>query len=136
VIDELTEGLGDYLASKGLRSVGDLVGKAVPAFREWGELDLNYHVVAEIDSATCIGCQLCVVACHDGAHQCVHPGREKDARGVFVPWVDEPECVGCNLCALVCPVDGCITMVERRRAPQTDTWNDRVRDGRDGAAHS
>ncbi|MBZ0267582.1 4Fe-4S binding protein, partial [bacterium] len=48
-----------------------------------------------------------------------------------VPWVDETECVGCNLCALVCPVDGCITMVERRRAPETDTWNDRVERGDD-----
>ena len=48
-----------------------------------------------------------------------------------VPWVDETECVGCNLCSLVCPVDGCISMVEQRRAPDEDTWDQRVRDGRD-----
>ena len=112
---------------KGMASVGDLVGAAVPAFKEWGELDLNHHVVAEIDGTTCIGCQLCVVACHDGAHQCIHP-REDDSR---VPWVDEAECVGCNLCQLVCPVDGCIEMAERRRGPESDTWNDRITDGRD-----
>ncbi len=131
IVDDLVEGLDEYLRAKGMHSVGELVGRAVPAFREWGELDLNYHVIAAIDSTTCIGCQLCVAACHDGAHQCVHPGTERNARGVFVPWVDEPECVGCNLCALVCPVDGCITMVERRRAPEVDTWNDRVRERRD-----
>ena len=45
--------------------------------------------------------------------------------------VDETDCVGCNLCALVCPVHDCITMVERRRAPEVETWNDRVADGRD-----
>jgi dihydropyrimidine dehydrogenase (NAD+) subunit PreA len=48
-----------------------------------------------------------------------------------IPWVDETECVGCNLCSLVCPVHGCITMAERRRAPETDTWNERVATGRD-----
>ena len=47
-----------------------------------------------------------------------------------VPWVDETECVGCNLCALVCPVDGCIEMVEQRRSPQRESWNDRVAQGR------
>jgi dihydropyrimidine dehydrogenase (NAD+) subunit PreA len=130
IIDDLREGLDEYLETKGMRSVGELVGCAVPAYRDWGDLDLNYHVIAAIDSATCIGCQLCIAACHDGAHQCIHPAKEKNARGVLVPWVDVPECVGCNLCALVCPVDGCISMIERRHAPNVETWNDRVREGR------
>ena len=107
---------------------------------------MNYHVIAEIDEAKCISCQLCVVACHDGAHQCIHapgiaplaghvaPRAEVAAQRAAkaspdepyrVPWVDETECVGCNLCALVCPVEGCIEMVERRRAPERESWNDR-----------
>jgi dihydropyrimidine dehydrogenase (NAD+) subunit PreA len=152
IVDDLVEGLANYLAERKMKSVCDLVGAAVPAFKEWGDLDLNYHVVAEIDEATCIGCQLCVVACHDGAHQCVHPpgaaaipghvapmAAVAAAKAVAapshaayrVPWVDETECVGCNLCALVCPVEGCIEMVERRRAPHPDSWNRRVAEGRD-----
>ena len=152
IVEDLIDGLDGYLASKNMSSVGELVGAAVPGFKEWGELDLNYHVVAEIDEGKCIGCQLCVVVCHDGAHQCVHePGKTAIAGHVApmaevaarkatsasvdapyrVPWVDETECVGCNLCALVCPVHDCITMVERRRAPEVETWNDRVADGRD-----
>jgi dihydropyrimidine dehydrogenase (NAD+) subunit PreA len=152
IVEDLIEGLSDYLDGHGMKSVGELVGRAVPGFREWGELDLNYHVVAEIDADTCIGCQLCHVACHDGAHQCIHlPGTSAIAGHVApqaaeatrlaaaapadepyrVPWVDETECVGCNLCALVCPVDGCITMAERRRAPEADTWNDRMARGED-----
>jgi dihydropyrimidine dehydrogenase (NAD+) subunit PreA len=50
--------------------------------------------------------------------------------GDRVPWIDEPECVGCNLCQLVCPVPGCITMVEQRKGPP-ETWNDRVKAGKD-----
>jgi dihydropyrimidine dehydrogenase (NAD+) subunit PreA len=152
IIDDLVEGLDDYLASKSMAGVGELVGRAVPGFKQWGELDLNYHVVASIDADTCIGCQVCHVACMDGAHQCIHlPGEvaidghqapmaqeaaDKTAAAPAddpyrVPWVDETECVGCNLCALVCPVENCITMVEKRRAPETDTWNARVAEGRD-----
>jgi dihydropyrimidine dehydrogenase (NAD+) subunit PreA len=152
IVDDLIEGLSEYLDSKGMRSVSALVGAALGGFREWGDLDLHYHVVAEIDEALCIGCQLCQVACHDGAHQCIHlpgtaanpghvaPRAEEAARRARaakpdepyrVPWVDETECVGCNLCALVCPVEDCITMVERRRAPDVETWNDRVRRGTD-----
>jgi len=129
IVDDMIEGLNDYLDEKGMAGVSDLVGAAVPAFKEWGDLDLNFHVVAEIDAEKCIGCDLCHVACHDGAHQCIHLPDTQD-QGIRVPWVDEPECVGCNLCALVCPVVDCITMVEKRRAPEPETWNDRVAAGR------
>ena len=152
IVEDMIDGLGAYLAEREMKSVGELVGAALPAFKDWGDLDLNYHVVAKIDEAKCIGCNLCFVACHDGAHQCIHrPGTpaiaghvapmarvaaEKAAKAspeapYRVPWVDETECVGCNLCALVCPVHDCITMVERRRAPEAETWNDRVAAGRD-----
>ncbi len=152
IIEDLCEGLEGYLAEKNMSSINDLVGVAAPRFKEWGELDLNHHAVAEIDADLCIGCQLCIVACDDGAHQCIHqPGVDPIAGHVApmaaeaakraahagadepyrVPWVDETECVGCNLCNLVCPVEGCITMVERRRAPEKDTWNQRVAEGRD-----
>jgi len=152
IIDDLVEGLDEYLASKGMAKVTDLVGAAVPALRDWGDLDLNYHVVASIREELCIACQLCVVACNDGAHQCIHPpgatalpghvapraeaaarkAKEAPPDAPYrIPWVDETECVGCNLCQLVCPVEGCIEMVERRRAGEAETWNDRVAKGTD-----
>ncbi len=152
IIEDLVEGLDDYLTQKKMTSVSDLIGRAVTAFKDWGELDLNYHVVARIDETACIGCGVCYVACQDGAHQCIHlpgtpikPGHEAPMaemaarkaaespleRPYRVPWVDETDCVGCNLCMLVCPVEGCITMVETRRAPELDTWNARVAEGRD-----
>ena len=85
----------------------EIVGKAIPAYSEWGNLNLNYETVAKIDADKCIGCNRCMVACHDGAHQCIHPNPLES----IVPIVDESECVGCNLCQIVCPVDECISMV-------------------------
>jgi dihydropyrimidine dehydrogenase (NAD+) subunit PreA len=110
--------------------------------------------VADISTDKCIGCQLCYVACMDGAHQCIHlPGKTEaesraaghihmpklipdraviskaGAEGARVPYVDEDECIGCNLCALVCPVQGCITMKELPTGKEPETWNDRVQKG-------
>ncbi len=154
VVEDMIEGLSNYLDSRGMKSVNELRGLAVPAYKEWGELDLNYKVVAKIAQDKCIGCQLCVAACQDGAHQCIFTGASDMKRppqahhphemakapkpqvigklaGDRVPWVDEPECVGCNLCALVCPVPGCITMEEAPHPGKVETWNDRVAQGRD-----
>jgi dihydropyrimidine dehydrogenase (NAD+) subunit PreA len=152
IVEDLLDGLNEYLDSHGMKSVMDLKGRAVPAYKEWGDLDLGYKLVAKIDADTCIGCQLCKTACHDGAHQCIFTGPDDQTRpphahaegkakapkplpmgklaGDRVPWIDEPECVGCNLCQLVCPAPGCITMVEVPTG-KSETWNDRVRDGRD-----
>jgi dihydropyrimidine dehydrogenase (NAD+) subunit PreA len=152
IVKDMIEGLSDFLDHHGMKSVAELRGRAVSSYKEWGELDLNYKLVAKIDPQTCIGCQLCVTACNDGAHQCIFTGSEDRTRpphahasgkaiapkplpigklaGDRVPWIDEPECVGCNLCQLVCPVQGCITMEEARTGPK-ETWNDRVAQGRD-----
>jgi len=156
IVEDMIEGLNDFLDEKGMASAMELVGKASPSYVEWGQLDLNHHVVADISPDKCIGCQLCYVACLDGSHQCIHiPGMddaEKKRRGhvafpkevvdrpvtagggtpgARVPWVHEEECVGCNLCKLVCPVDGCVTMVEKRKAPEMDTWQDVMARGED-----
>lgn len=156
IVEDMIEGLNDFLDDKGMTSARELVRKAVPAYCDWGDLDLNYHVVARIDANKCIGCGLCHSACMDGAHQCIHlPGMSDDEKrrightafpkeapqrpevsaigtpGARIPYVHKEECVGCNLCQLICPVDGCISMVEQRRAPTTKTWNDRVNEGTD-----
>jgi len=101
---------------------------------DWGDLDLNYKIIAEIHSELCIGCQLCYVACEDGAHQCISPyhlagngKRNVNGMGVHVPRIIEDECVGCNLCALVCPVENCITMKEVPTGQPPMSWNDRMR---------
>lgn len=152
IVEDLIEGLNEFLDAKGIASAAELVGQAVPNFREWGDLDLNYRIVADIDADRCIGCHLCYIACLDGAHQCIHtaqspcgawhgepdhgqrpratvlpPVRHEPRPGLTaqVPWVDEAECIGCNLCALVCPVPGCITMRESKSNNERLSWKER-----------
>ncbi len=122
IVEDMIEGLEQYMESHGFEKLDELVGKAVPSFSEWGDLDLNYETIAKIDDKTCIGCQLCVVACRDGAHQCIHASNN----GSRVPRIDESECVGCNLCQIVCPVPGCISMVEVENGFSPATWNEHV----------
>jgi dihydropyrimidine dehydrogenase (NAD+) subunit PreA len=126
IVEDMVDGLEGYLDSKGFSSVREITGRAVPNVCDWGALDLNFKIVAEINAHRCIGCHLCYVACNDGAHQCIeeYPGSNGYAR---VPRVIEEDCVGCNLCALVCPVEGCITMREVETAEPFRCWNDRAR---------
>ena len=126
IVEDMIEGLNTWMADHSFASLDEVVGRSVPAFTEWGALDINYETVARIEAASCIGCQRCIVACDDGAHQCIHPGQD----GSRVPVIDESECVGCNLCQIVCPVEGCISMVEVDNGYAPTTWNEHVNFGK------
>ena len=123
IVEDMIEGLNTYMDGHGFATLDDFVGRAIPAYSEWGDLDLNYEIIAKIDAESCIGCQLCMVACHDGAHQCIHPNPDGSIR---VPVIDESECVGCNLCQIVCPVPDCISMVQVDNGHAPATWNEHV----------
>ncbi len=132
IVEDMIDGLSQYMNDRGFRTIEDFRGRAVPNVKDWGDLDLNYKVVAKINSELCIGCQLCYVACEDGAHQCIEPYKDASKKntggfGVHVPRIIEDECVGCNLCALVCPVENCITMQQIDAGEPPMSWNDRVR---------
>ena len=140
IIRDMCDGLSNWMDEKGFVRLEDFVGKAVPAYTDWGDLDLNYKVVAKIDPTTCIGCQKCYIACEDGAHQCIYLPEQlekldpveaakaktqaKEGTAARVPFVDEEHCVGCNLCAHVCPVPDCITMVEVDSGQPRLSWKD------------
>jgi dihydropyrimidine dehydrogenase (NAD+) subunit PreA len=125
IVEDMIDGLSAYMDDHGFRTIEDFRGRAVPNIVDWGELDLNYKIIAEINADLCIGCHLCYVACEDGAHQCIE--EYPKANGGRVPRIIEDECVGCNLCALVCPVDGCITMRQVQTGKPPMSWNDRMR---------
>jgi dihydropyrimidine dehydrogenase (NAD+) subunit PreA len=122
IVADMIDGLSNYLDGRGIGAVSEIIGKTVPRFVDWNDLNLDYQIVARIDPSTCIGCNKCYIACEDAAHQCI----DRPADPALAPIVDEEHCVGCNLCSMVCPVEDCITMVRVDSGESTHTWRERL----------
>jgi dihydropyrimidine dehydrogenase (NAD+) subunit PreA len=106
---------------KGYRTLADFQGAAARNYVNWGELDINYEMIANINQDLCIRCGLCHIACEDTSHQAIARLRTNGTRRYEVK---PEECVGCNLCMHVCPVEGCITMVEVDNGKPYMTWGE------------
>ena len=119
IIEEMQDGLANWMDEKGYAGIGSFLGRAVPNFVHWEDLNLDYVTKARIDPALCIECGLCHIACEDTSHQAIAIHRDGVRRRFEV--IDS-ECVGCNLCAHVCPVSGCIRMVAQEVARPKRTW--------------
>jgi dihydropyrimidine dehydrogenase (NAD+) subunit PreA len=141
VVEDMIDGLSHWMDAKGFANLDAFRGLSLRRVTDWQHLDLNYRIVARINSSTCIGCQLCYTACWDGAHQCIHlPEHARDeivstpetpsvshaVPAQRIPHVDEHECVGCNLCWLVCPVENCIEMVRVDSGAAPESWAERT----------
>ncbi|HMS63638.1 MAG TPA: NAD-dependent dihydropyrimidine dehydrogenase subunit PreA [Ignavibacteria bacterium] len=125
IIREMLAGLDSYMTEKGFNTIDEMVGKALPNIKTWENLNLDYKIIAEINKEKCIGCQLCYIACEDGAHQAI--GLTNN--GSRVPFIIDKNCVGCNLCSLVCPVENCITMIRTDDGKKYETWKERTEKG-------
>lgn len=123
IVREMIAGLNNYMDEKGFTKIDDMLGKALPNITTWENLNLKYQIKAEIKIDKCIGCQLCYIACEDGAHQAIKLVKGINNR---VPEIIEENCVGCNLCSLVCPVENCITMVRTDDRSENITWEQRT----------
>ncbi len=149
IVKAMTRGLEQWLEKKGFDNVSEAIGLASPKIKPWGELDLNYKVVADINESTCIHCGICYACCEDGCYQAIDwekmpkdayatkfgeprklkgeaaPNMKLDAGGgtIDVFTINTQSCVGCNMCALACPVDGCITMKEVPTDKPHMNWN-------------
>ena len=122
IVREMEAGVKQFMQEKGYTKIDDFVGMALPNVVEWKDLNLKHKVIAEINEEKCIGCDLCFVACDDGAHQAIALSENKNR----VPTIIEENCVGCNLCSLVCPVENCITMVKVDDGTEHITWGEKT----------
>jgi len=106
IVQEMIDGLSNYMDEMGFRSTEDFRGRALPSVTDWQFLNLNAISKAVIDQDSCISCGRCHIVCEDTSHQAISATKD----GVRHFEVKEDECVGCNLCVTVCPVPECITL--------------------------
>jgi dihydropyrimidine dehydrogenase (NAD+) subunit PreA len=144
IIEDLCDGLSNWMDSKGFATIDQVVGKSLHRISDFGAFDLSFRAVARIDQQKCIRCNLCYVACNDTAHQCidlfnasgdvVQPysysvlsnGKYDAISTRPQPVVRETDCVGCRLCYNVCPVERCIEMAPLPPDREPVTWSELV----------
>ncbi len=107
IVEDMIEGLSDYMTLKGIKSVSELIGKALPNISDTEGFDLKRQGVAQYDMERCVGCGQCYIVCHDAGGQALEWDSEK-RRPIF----PEDKCLSCMVCSFVCPVDGLITFKE------------------------
>ena len=72
IVEDMIDGLQNWMGEKGFATIEDFRGLSAPKVTDWNHLNLNFKIVAHIHDEKCIGCELCYIACWDGAHQCIH----------------------------------------------------------------
>jgi dihydropyrimidine dehydrogenase (NAD+) subunit PreA len=107
IIEDLTDGLANYIEDMGWDGVSDMIGLSLPKLKGQQELSRLYKAVSHIDLGSCVKCDRCFVACRDAGYQAINL---KDDHSPEVNW---DKCTGCSLCYHVCPVWGCIKMAPR-----------------------
>jgi len=107
IVEDLIEGLSDYMVGRGINRVADLVGRALPHLHETEAFDLDRQGITRYDLDRCIGCGQCYIVCRDAAGQAI----EWDAANRR-PSLIEDKCLSCMLCKFVCPVPDLISFKE------------------------
>ena len=107
IVEDMIEGLSDYMSSRGIGRVADLVGQALPHLQETDHFDLARQGVASYDLDRCIGCGQCLIVCNDAGGQALEWNARKRR-----PRLVEDKCLSCMICSFVCPVHGLISFKE------------------------
>lgn len=106
IINDLISGTECYMREKGVKSIAELVGRALPNIVSADDLNRESYCLPIFDREKCIGCGRCSISCFDGGHQAIDFGDDR------IPKLIGKNCVGCHLCLKVCPV-GAITYSTR-----------------------
>jgi dihydropyrimidine dehydrogenase (NAD+) subunit PreA len=96
IIDDLRDGLTDYLDKKQLSSIEEIRGAALNKLKTHFELSRDYRIFARIDPVLCKSCKNCMSICSESGNNAIFSKKE------FVQ-VDELKCIGCSLCNYICP---------------------------------
>ncbi len=110
IVEDMVEGLSDFMAQRGIKQVSDMVGIALPNLHETEAFDLERQGIAQYEMDLCIGCGQCYIVCTDAAGQAIEWDAESRR-----PSLIEDKCLSCMLCKFVCPVSGLISFKEMPR---------------------
>ena len=97
IIDDLIEGMSEYMKYKNISSLQDIVGSATSSVVDHQSIQRDFVVFPVFDRQLCNGCGRCYISCMDGGHQAIE--FDSDTR---FPKLLGDKCVGCHLCRMVC----------------------------------
>jgi dihydropyrimidine dehydrogenase (NAD+) subunit PreA len=107
IVEDMIEGLSDFMREKGIEKVEDLVGKALGNLTTTDQFNLDRQGIAQYNEDRCVGCGQCVIVCDDAGGQALEWDKEKR-----IPKLNENKCLSCMICSFVCPVNDLITFKE------------------------
>ena len=107
IVEDMIEGLSDYMAARKIDKVEKLVGAALPNLQETDMFDLERQGITEYDLDICVGCGQCYIVCNDAGGQALEWDAERRR-----PKLIEDKCLSCMVCSFVCPVPGLIQYKE------------------------
>jgi len=105
VVGELHSGLSHLLEARGLRSVDELIGCALPEPVTAFEALSAVKMISDVDAQLCVHCGNCI--------RCPYLAIALDADKV--PHTDAARCVGCSFCTQHCIADA---LFMRSRTPE------------------
>jgi dihydropyrimidine dehydrogenase (NAD+) subunit PreA len=107
IVEDMVEGLTDFMVERGFSQVSDLVGRALPNLHETESFEIDRQGITQYDLDQCIGCGQCYIVCQDAAGQAIDWDAENRR-----PNLIEDKCLSCMLCKFTCPVPDLITFKE------------------------
>ena len=97
IIDDLLDGLSEYMKCKNIPSLRSFIGRANNTVVGHQGIERDSIVYPVFNKEPCNGCGRCYVSCMDGGHQAIEFNPETRR-----PKLIGSRCVGCHLCRLVC----------------------------------